>query len=222
MTAGEVSEQSKHETHGQEPPLAAPGTRIEYCPWEDQESLGLLQALIRTLKESMLSPTAFFKKMPLNAGFLLPLLFAVIVETTGSMAAYLWSMTVGGNVLSEFAGRNAVWFALLIPLLVFLGIFIWGVLLHVSLFLVGGAKEDFEATFRVVCYTSGPELLGIIPVFGGIASLVWKLCITVVGVREVHGISNARAIAALVLPGILCCGLGLVGIVSVNLLTGAP
>ena len=123
-------------------------------------------------------------------------------------------------MLPGITGRNPLLFALLIPLLLFMGLFVWGVLLHVSLFLVGGAKEDFEATFRIVCYTSGPELLGVIPVVGGIASLVWKVYITIAGIREVHGISNARAVTALVLPIVLCCGIGLVGIVWVNIALG--
>jgi hypothetical protein len=171
----------------------------------------------------MFAPTAFFEKMPLHRGFLLPVLFAVIIGTVGSMASYLWSMAVGSNVLSEWvgSGRNAALWAAVIPFVVFLGIFMWGMILHVSLFLVGGAKEDFEATFRVVCYTSGPELLGVIPFIGGLASLVWKVYMTVAGLRAVHGISNGRALAALVLPGLLCCAVGVVAFVSVSLLLGS-
>ncbi len=223
-TTGEPSEQPRPDSYREEPlPEPFEAERIEYCPWEDQENLGFSQALVQTLKQSMFAPTAFFEKMPLHRGFLLPVLFAVIVGTIGSMAAYLWSMAVGSTVLSELAGsnRNAAFLAVLIPLFVFLGIFLWGMILHVSLFLVGGAKEDFEATFRVVCYTSGPELLGVIPVIGGLASLVWKVYITVAGLRSVHGISNGRAIAALVLPGLLCCAIGVVAFVSVSFLLGS-
>jgi hypothetical protein len=220
-TTGESSEQPEPEGFRQEHrPEPFEAERIEYCPWEDQENLGFSQALVQSLKQSMFAPTAFFEKMPLHSGFLLPVLFAMIIGTIGSMAAYLWSMAVGSTVLSELAGsnRNAAFLAVLIPLFVFLGIFIWGVILHVSLFLVGGAKEDFEATFRVVCYTSGPELLGVIPVIGGLASLVWKVYMTVAGLRAVHGISNGRAVAALVLPGLLCCAIGVVAFVSVSFL----
>lgn len=212
----ESFDQTRHEPFGQGQSMQPAPTRIEYCPWEDQENLGFMQGLTGTVKESMLSPMAFFERMPVRGGFLLPLLFAVIVESIGSMAAYLWS----SNLLTEFTGSSKVLLALLIPLLVFMGLFLWGAVLHVSLFLVGGARKDFEATFRVVCYTSGPELLGIIPVVGGIASLVWKVYISVIGLREAHGISNGRAIAALALPGILCCGLAVVGAVSFSLLLG--
>jgi hypothetical protein len=93
-------------------------------------------------------------------------------------------------------------------------------LLHASLFLVGGAREDFEATFRIVCYTSGPELLGVIPIVGGIASIIWKVYITIVGIREVHGISNARAVIAIVLPVLICCAIGLGGFVWVKVALG--
>jgi hypothetical protein len=211
---------SEAEASAQEPVLETVGPRIGYCPWEDQDNLGFLQALIQTIKQSMLSPAEFFGKIPLSAGFLLPLLFALIVESVGSMAAYLWSMAAGGDVFSELNGRNPMLFALLIPLLLFMGIFIWSMLLHASLFLVGGAREDFEATFRIVCYTSGPELLGVIPIVGGIASIIWKVYITIVGIREVHGISNARAVIALVLPVLICCAIGLGGFIWVKVALG--
>lgn len=192
--------------------------RNGYCPWEDQENLGFGTALFQTIKASMFSPVEFFSNMPVRGGVLLPLLFGIIVETVGSMAAYLWSTAVGGQGIFEFPSKTPILFALLIPLFVFLGLFLWGVILHASLFLVGGAQRDFEATFRIVCYTSGPELFGIIPVIGGIISLIWKLYITVVGLREVHGISNGRAIAALLLPLGLCCGLVLIAILSAGFL----
>ncbi len=221
---GEPSEPSGPASYGGEPlPEPFEEEREEYCPWEDQEDLGFSQALGLTLKQSMFYPTAFFEKMPLHRGFSLPLLFAVIVGTVSYMAAYLSSMAVGSAAWSELVGssRNALLFALAIPLLVFLGIFVSTVVLHLSLFLVGGAKEDFEVTFRVVCYTSGPQLLAIVPVLGGLASLIWNVYLMIAGLREAHGISNGRAVAAIALPGLLCCGIGVAALVSFGLLVSS-
>src|SRR5208283_4662758 len=111
--------------------------------------------------------------------------------------------------------------ALLLPLLIFMGLVMAALLLHVSLFLVGGANEDFEATFRVVCYSAAPDLFGVLPILGGFIGLIWKIYITVIGVREVHGISTARSVLAFALPSLVCCGLVLGGAALVWMLAGA-
>jgi hypothetical protein len=109
----------------------------------------------------------------------------------------------------------------LIPILIFMGLVVAAVLLHVSLFLVGGANEDFEATFRVVCYSAAPDLFGVLPIIGGFIGLIWKIYITVVGVREVHEISTAKSVLAFVLPTLVCCGLVLGGMVLVFMVAGS-
>lgn len=180
-----------------------------YCPWEDQEHLGLLTGLGRTIKESILSPDEFFSRMPAQGGFLLPLLFALIVQTLGIMIGYVWGYAlenpfVTGGVIS---GRATLFVGLLMPVFVFLGIVLSALLVHAALSLIGGAMRNFEATFRVVCYASGPELFTIVPVVGGLIGLVWKIYITVVGLRSVHNISTPKAAAGLLIPFALVCGL---------------
>ncbi len=193
-----ISESSEQQGPGdyREEPLPEPfeAERDRILPWEDQENLGFSQALVQTLKQSMFTPTAFFEKMPLHRGFLLPVLFAVIVGTIGSMAAYLWSMAAGSTVLSELAGsnRNAAFLAVLIPLFVFLGIFMWWMILHVSLFLVGERKKTLKLLFAWSVTRPDRNLLGVIPIIGGLASLVWKVYITVAGLRSMHGISTGE------------------------------
>lgn len=191
------------ETSGR-PPLG----REQYCPWEDQEDLGFVSGIYLTVRESLFNPKEFFAKLPLKGGFMMPLLYALIVETLGTMIGYLWGFAMGTPFFGSenFGGNRAVVFGVLIPMLVFLGIVIWAVTLHVGLFLVGGAREDFEATFRVACYASAPELINVVPIVGSFIGLFWRLYLTVVGLSQVHGTSVAKSVLALILPGIVCCG----------------
>lgn len=204
------------------PSEALSSRRTEYCPWEDQEHLGFIQGLSQTIRQSLFSPRDFFAGLPRHGGLLNPLFYALIVGTVGSMVGYLWSFAFGNSLVStiSLSKGGAVVVAFLLPLLVFMGLVIAAVLLHVSLFLVGGANEDFEATFRVVCYSAATDLFGVLPLIGGFVGLIWKIYITVVGIREVHGISTARSVLAFALPSLVCCGLVAGGIMLVVMLVG--
>ena len=40
-----------------------PTDQDRYCPWEDQDKIGFLEGLLRTLKESLFTPREFFYKL---------------------------------------------------------------------------------------------------------------------------------------------------------------
>ncbi|MFH0821363.1 MAG: YIP1 family protein, partial [Pseudomonadota bacterium] len=176
-----------------------------YCPWEDQDNLGLFRGLFFTIKDSLIKTDQFFSAIPIGGGLLQPLLFALIVETLGAVIKVLWAFQEENPFLVQLdlSGAGAVAVGILIPILIFGGIFVWAFLIHASLFLTGSAKQPVEATFRVVCYSSGPEFFSIIPIVGGIVAFWWKLYLTVVGLKEVHRISLGKAILALSLPVLL-------------------
>jgi len=190
---------------------------IAYCPWEDLESLGFFQALCVTVKQSLFRPVEFFSVLPKKGGLLNPLLYAMIVQTIGNLGAYLTGMVVNTPFFAQpklTAGTVAV-IGILAPLIVLLMLFVWSVLLHVSLLLVSSTREDFEATFRVVSYSSSADLLNIVPVIGWLAAFVWKIYLLVSGIREVHHIGTGRSVAALAVPMALCCGIIGVSVVLV-------
>jgi hypothetical protein len=81
-------------------------------------------------------------------------------------------------------------------------------LTHLALMILGGAKKSFEATFRVTCYAGGSTaVLQLLPVCGALAAWIWNIFLMVTGLSEVHGISKGRALAAVLLPTLVCCGL---------------
>ncbi len=187
---------------------SSPG-RDNYCPWEDQENLGFFKGISQTLTQSLLSPRDFFARCPRSGGFVVPLLYALIVKTTGSLASFLWLFSVDNPLLAklDLSGNTAILVGLMIPVGLFLSVVIEAAAVHLSLFLLGSAREEFEATFRVVCYGSGPELLDVIPVIGGWAGIAWKTYLIIVGLREIHRIPTSRAVLAIVLPTLVCFGL---------------
>jgi hypothetical protein len=180
-----------------------------YCPWEDQDKIGFLEGLLLTLKESLFAPREFFHRLPVEGGFLTPLLYALIIETFAALVSYAWAFSLDGSVFgtTKLSGFWILILGILVPIFVFLRIVISALILHISLFLVGGARRDLEATFRVACYSCSPELFNAVPVVGGAVAFVWQLYLVIVGLREVHGITTGRSLTAVLLPLILCCGL---------------
>jgi hypothetical protein len=50
-------------------------------------------------------------------------------------------------------------------------------------------------------------VLNLLPVCGALAAWIWNIIVMVFGLSEVHGISRGRALAAVLLPTLLCCAL---------------
>jgi len=123
-----------------------------------------------TLKESLFSPTAFFRRMNVTGGLADPLLFSIITGMSGITLFYLWQMllhdTAGGFLPDRAAGglsliqsAGSALSALIMPFLLIVLLFLWSGILHLLLLLVRGANRSFEATFRVAAYSSGTLVL---------------------------------------------------------------
>jgi hypothetical protein len=85
--------------------------------------------------------------------------------------------------------------------------FIASAILHVCLMIVGGAKQSFETTFRVVCFAEGSvSPLLVIPFCGGLVVGIWKIILYCIGLARAHETDTGRAVIAVLLPLIVCCG----------------
>lgn len=195
--------------------------REDYCPWEDLDNLGFVQGILATLQQSLFSPAAFFARVPRQGGLLNPFLYGLFIGSLGATGSFLASLVVDNPLLSygKVGGELSIAVGLLIPFFVAAGIAIEAVLLHLAVFLIGGVKQPFEGTFRVVSYTSGPDLFNCVPYIGWLIAMIWKFYITVVGIREVHELSTGRSVVAVLLPLIVCCGL-LTGTLILAMLVG--
>ena len=98
---------------------------------------------------------------------------------------------------------------ILLPLFIVVCLFIWSALAHLCLMIVGGANQPFETTFRVLAFSQGSAgPLQIIPLCGGLISGVWAIVCNCIGLARAHETDTGRAVLAVLLPMILCCGGG--------------
>jgi hypothetical protein len=140
----------------------------------------------------------------------------VLLGTVGMLGGLFWNLVM--QSMGFFAEHTAAeeWYlstglmffiALFSPAFVLVGAFISSAILHVCLLITGGAKNGFEATFRVVAYATGATaFFQLLPFCGGVIGGIWAIVAEVLGAREIHETTTGRALLAVLLPLILCCG----------------
>jgi hypothetical protein len=192
--------------------------------WESGE--GFIGAFFKTVGEALFSPAQFFKKVGNGEGYLSPLVYGVICGIIGLGVEIVWDWFFL-SILSErfalaevmfqyyHATLNLMIFSL--PLKAVLYIVIASVIVHFCLMMVGGNRNGFQRTFRTVAYSFTACLWLLVPFIGSIIILVYLLTLLIIGAREGHGISTGRAALAILLPGILIFGLGIIAAIFIPL-----
>ncbi len=193
--------------------------------WEDRESVGFLTGLLKTLKETLLSPSQFFKKMAVTGGLTDPLLYAMIVGMAGLTFFYFWDILLHDSLrsfmtpeLRAAADRNlistmgTVVVALLTPFVLIFWLFVVSGMLHIILLMVRGASAGFEATFRAVSYSVAPLVFLVIPVCGMPITSLWIMILAIIGLKQAHEITGGKAAFAVLFPFLFCCGLFILAI----------
>ena len=197
-------------------------------PWDERATKGFFSAFIETLQMVLTRPGEAFTLMRREGGLGEPMLYAVIGGSVGAIASFLFSL--GFQSLGLFGDRNnafavmagmgigSIIFIIFVPLFVVIGLFIGAGVVHVCLMIVGGAKQPFETTFRVVAFTHGSTgPLQMVPVCGGMIAGVWALVLNCIGLAKAHETETGRAVLAVLLPLIVCCG----GAVLIAIMFGA-
>ena len=178
-------------------------------PWEVRAGRGPVAAFAETLQRSLFHPTVFFRGTAPDRGAGAALLYAVTVGTLSIAVALLWERAIGERFAGEFGGRYfdfpfrgplLAGFSLLVPVGVAIGSIVWAGVLHVSLAVLGGAKSGYGATLKAVCYSSSAAAFTVFPICGAALGFVWQTVAQVIGLRELHRTSTARAFWALLLP----------------------
>jgi hypothetical protein len=166
--------------------------------------------------------------MPVTGGVGSPLIYAVIVGWIGLVATALYQAvfrSIAGSSfgalgdrpeLSAALGFAESWAGFLVQavfggVFVVIGVLLGAGILHVMLLLLGGARRDFEATLRVVCFAQATSVVFLVPFCGQLIGAVWTLVLYVIGLAQAHEISTGKAAAAALLPLVLlcCCCAGL-------------
>lgn len=197
-------------------PEVSPVVQAEGLPWENRARLGFLNALFATIGMVLTRPSEAFTVMKRDAGIGDPLLYALLIGTAGGIVSFGFSLIInslglmaGRGGLSDIMGAGVSSFFMLImtPIIVVVGTFIAAGLLHVCLMLVGGAKRSFETTYRVVAYGGGSaNVFQLVPVCGSMITVVTSLVLYCIGLARAHETDTGRAVAAVLLPVVVCCG----------------
>jgi hypothetical protein len=202
-------------------PLAAAGVSASVgtgLPWENRAQLGLFKAWFETVSLLITKPSDAFTMMRLEGGLTDPLLFGLIGGCAGGIVSLLFQGLF--QSIPGFASRNealdffgiGLWaviaiYAVLMPLFIALGLFLGSGILHLCLMMVGGANRPFETTFRVVCFASGAaNLFSMIPMCGWLIAVVYDIVLKCIGLGRAHQTTTGKALMAIFLPLIVCCG----------------
>lgn len=186
--------------------------------------------LVRTWRESLFEPTAFFRRVRRDSSLSDPLLYFLLVTVVGAFFSLWWDavgVAPGGwdgvpalGLGTEVGGAGVAVVGFFIsPFAALIGLALWTLMLHLFVVVLVPERRPLGSTARLLCYSAGPGVLAAVPILGSLVGAVWMTVLQIVGVREVHGATTGRAAAAVLAPlGILL----LLGILLFALLvTGA-
>lgn len=213
---------------GMPPPPAGP---LRDGPaWERRTGILDLAALLVTVKDVLIDAPRTFATMIRDRGLGGPLVFLLILGTISGWVTLIWQFLTDQVMASIGFGTGAIdlsalgmeqneavaaflastlfkfIYALMLPAILLVVFFIQAAVFHLTLLIVGGARQPFETTARVVAYASGATaIFQMVPFCGGFICLVWFLIVTIIGLAYAHETSTGRAVAAVLLPLVLCC-----------------
>lgn len=181
-------------------------------PFENLPQHGFFPGLWGTIRMILTGPSAFFRAMPAHGGMAKPLAFHLLLAEFMIVCQYLWSM-VGIGATAEYLGSPELMdlglgaasaapalLFLVYPLLLVLRLMLMTGIIHLLLRMVRSGDSGAEATFRVLCYSAAPLLLGILPGFGPLIGGVWSIGLTIIGLKEIHRTRYSSAMFAVLVP----------------------
>jgi hypothetical protein len=193
-------------------------------PWENQGQN--FATWWETAKLCMNQPTYAFRIMRLSGGMGQPMMYAGMGLAIGFVGQMIWNIPLivvmglanqRGQDAAAFIGiqivSSIVQGVIGVVAGATIGLLIGTAIIHVCLMIVGGARQPFEATLRVLGYAQGATAwLNVIPILGPLVLVVWVLVIEIIGVAQAHDIPTGKAALAVLLP-IAFCFVALIGIV---------
>lgn len=209
------------------PPGGPPAGGRPGLPWELAKDFS---SLLETAKLLITAPGEAYARVKEKGDYASPLLFAVILYVIGAVFSQFWQLLMGPaswmrymrnlgdmppevqEVLRNFGatpGPMALVFGVIMaPILGIIVLFIWSAIVHLVLQLLGGLREStagFEGTFRVISYGQIAQLATLVPLLGGLIAFVWGLVLYVLGLSSLHRCSQGKALAAVLIPLLVCC-----------------
>ncbi len=178
--------------------------------------------MVEAVKLFVTSPKEAFAQTLRQGDYASPLIFALIVGWIGVALGQIWGLIFHSSMFSMMPGEFGDQFGMMMatsiggfvmnvvlaPVIVVIALFIWSGLLHLCLMLVGGlarSTSGFEGTFRTVSYSSVAQLASLVPIVGVLIALIWSIVLVVLGFTDIHRTTQGKALAAAVIPIVLCC-----------------
>ncbi len=184
-----------------------------------------------TLTSILGDPSDAFRKMHVSGGLGRPIMYAMLGLGIGQVGplllqfAFLAIAAAGGAPIEAVAlqiGFQVVGAIIGTVLGATLGCFISSGILHVCLLMVGGEKNGYEATFRVVAYSAGTfGAFQIIPILGPCVGFIWQIVVTIIGLANAHETSGGKAALAYFIPLIACFGCIIIGAIAFGTMIAA-
>ena len=200
-------------------------------PWEAREARGILPAFFDTMGLLVTRPAEAWARMREGGDSTSPMIFGIAVCWLSMAVQGVLFRLVGMPMLprvlerrfgpvAELGGVGLAIKLLVAPFLIGIGLFLGAALLHLCCMLVGAlqnSRSGFEGSLRAVCYSEVSSIAGIVPVVGGLVAVVWWIVLAVQGIERLHKTTSGKALAAVLIPVVVCCG----GLVLIALAVGA-
>ena len=184
--------------------------RHDGAPWESPEYYGFWGSFSRTLLGVIFHPADFFRHVRCSFSVIRPLLFYVLLSLFQVLCARLWSMKALQEISATATDPQTLAMAeqlmqsmnmpLMLLITPFFSIFqavILAGLYHLMIRMVQPDRADFATTLRVVCYSSAPLVLCIVPLFGSLVASACFVMATFVGCRYALNMPWTRTVLAL-------------------------
>ena len=168
------------------------------------EPSNFLRSFVQTARAVILEPAGFFRGLDPQRSSGGAVLFAVVCVVIGLLLTYAVA-PVESWIWRDPPPRadRASWIILaLSPLFAWIGLYLLAIFQHLFVMIFVRPRRDFDATLRVSAYASALALLSWVPVVGYLAS-AYGLYVTVLGIRELHETSTARALLAVLVPSLV-------------------
>ena len=185
--------------------------------------------MAETVKLVVTDPKGAFARLGVDGDYAGPFLFALMLGWVMAIIAQLWGWVFGpiynfgsSDFLQQMESMglsaaptaiSVVIMAVLYPFIFVFFLFVGCGINHLCLFLVGAlehSESGFEGTFKTACYAQVSALCNLVPIVGGILSMVAALVLLVIGFSEVHRTTTIRSALAVLIPVFLCCACGIV------------
>ena len=200
-------------------------------PWEARETRGLLPSFFDTLGLLVTNPAEAWARMRQSGDTASPLLFGTAICWLSMALQGILFRLIAAPVLPAFLGRRLGTLSrfggtglavrlIVAPFVIVIALFVGAAILHFCCMLAGAlqtSRSGFEGTLRVVCYSEVSSLASIIPGVGGLIAIVWWIVLAVQGVQRLHQTTSGKAVAAVLIPVVVCCG----GLLLIGLVAGA-